>query len=285
MQAIVGLADAAKSVVESPADAVSPDNEGKLVHVVGAASAAGPIEDSDLSLSFADQVAVNRAVDMYQWKEKKDEKSTDNTGGSKTTTTTYTYSQDWSDSPIDSTSFAHPEGHENPAMPFTSHRYAANDAKLGGFTLDETTLGLVDVSAPLKPDAPDGWTQSGGNLYKGQNPSTPAIGDMRVHYTGLPSGTTISVLAQQNARRICTLHDVQCLPDPSGARRQRTGFADDFRSAKGRGDDDLDPARRRHGPDLRRLHAVLRADRDPWHRSFRSSAISCAGRRRESPLC
>ncbi|HEY4942307.1 MAG TPA: TMEM43 family protein [Rhizomicrobium sp.] len=198
VQAIRGLGEAAGAVVEAPADAVNAGNEGKLVHVVGKAEAAGPIEDSDLTLSFADQVAVNRTAEMYLWKEKKEEKTQDNTGGSQTTTTTYTYSQAWSDEPIDSSSFAHPEGHENPQMPFTSHKFAASDAKLGGFALDETTLGMIDASNPLKPDAPDGWTQSGGNLYKGENPATPAIGDMRVHYTSLPSGTEVSVLAGQS---------------------------------------------------------------------------------------
>jgi len=121
------------------------------------------------------------------------------TGGSQTTTTTYTYSQVWSDEPIDSSQFAHPEGHENPAMPFTSHKYAATDAKLGEFTLDESTLSQIDGTNVLKPDAPDGWTQSAGNLYKGANAATPAVGDVRVNYKGLPSGTTISVLAKQSS--------------------------------------------------------------------------------------
>ncbi|MEJ1967421.1 MAG: TMEM43 family protein [Rhizomicrobium sp.] len=199
VQAIRGLSEAATALVESSADAASPANEGKLVHVVGKAEAAGPIEDSDLSLSFPDQVAVNRQVEMYVWKEKKEDKTQDNTGGSQTTTTTYTYSRAWSDQPVDSSSFTHPEGHENPQMPFTSHKYAASDAKLGAFTLDDATLAMVDPPASLKPDAPDGWTASGGGLYKGANPSTPAVGDVRVHYAGLPSGTTVSVLARQSA--------------------------------------------------------------------------------------
>ena len=198
VQAIKGLGEAAAVTVEAPADAVNAANEGKLVHIIGKAEAAGPIEDSDLTLSFPDQVAVNRTAEMYLWKEKKEDKTTNNTGGSQTTTTTYTYTQEWSEEPIDSSSFAHPEGHENPQMPFTSHKYAAGDAKLGGFSLDDTTLGMIDASNPLKPDAPDGWVQSGGNLYKGANPSTPAVGDMRVHYTSLPSGTEVSVLAAQS---------------------------------------------------------------------------------------
>lgn len=198
VQAIRGLAEASSVTVEAPADTVNPGNEGKLVHVIGQATAAGPIADADLSVNFPDQVAVDRTAEMYLWKEKKEDKTQDNTGGSQTTTTTYTYSQVWSDTPIDSSTFAHPEGHENPQMPFTSHKYAASDAKLGGYALDETTLDKIDATAPLKPDAPDGWTESGTTLYKGANAATPAVGDMRVHYTGLASGSTLSVLAAQS---------------------------------------------------------------------------------------
>lgn len=199
VQAIRGLGEASGVVVEAPLDSAAPGNNGKLVHVVGKAEAAGPIEDSDLGLNFADQVAVNRTVEMYQWKEKKEEKTQDNTGGSQTTTTTYTYSQEWSEEAIDSSGFKHPEGHENPQMPFASHKYAAGDAHVGGYTLDEGTLGMIDASAPLKPDAPEGWTLSGGNLVKAQNEGSATVGDLRVHYTGLPSGTDVSILAAQSA--------------------------------------------------------------------------------------
>ncbi|MEI9990138.1 MAG: TMEM43 family protein [Rhizomicrobium sp.] len=153
---------------------------------------------SDLSLSFDSQVAVDRTVEMYAWNEKKEEKTQDNTGGSQTTTTTYTYNKEWTESPADSSSFAHPEGHENPQLPFASHKYSASDAHLGGFTLDETTVGMIDAPTALTPTAPDGWAASGGNLYKGANPATPAVGDVRVHYTSIPSGTTVSVLAAQS---------------------------------------------------------------------------------------
>ena len=198
VQAIRGLGEASGMVVETAADSVSPGNNGKLVHVVGKAEAAGPIQDSDLNLSFDNQVAVNRTVEMYQWIEKKDEKTQDNTGGSQTTTTTYTYTKGWTESPADSSSFAHPEGHENPQLPFASHKYTASDAHLGGYTLDETTVGMIDAPTALNPTAPDGWSANGANLFKGENAAAPAVGDVRVHYTGLPSGTTVSVLAAQS---------------------------------------------------------------------------------------
>jgi hypothetical protein len=84
-------------------------------------------------------------------------------------------------------------------MPFDSHKFAASDAHLGGYTLDDTTLGMIDAGTPLKPEAPEGWTASGGNLVKAQAEGTTTVGDLRVHYTALPSGTTVSVLAAQSS--------------------------------------------------------------------------------------
>jgi hypothetical protein len=134
---------------------------------------------------------------MYQWKEHEEEHTQQNTGGSETTTKTYTYSQGWSDEPIDSAGFRHPDGHQNPSMPFQSKRYAAGDAKLGGWTLDADTLGRVEPVQPLTVGVPDQWTHSGNYLVKG-NVSTPKTGDLRVSYTGLETGGTMSVLAQQS---------------------------------------------------------------------------------------
>ena len=68
---------------------------------------------------------------MYQWKETKTERTQDNVGDSATTITTYDYSREWSADAVDSSKFKHPDGHQNPAMPFRSKRFAASDAKLG----------------------------------------------------------------------------------------------------------------------------------------------------------
>jgi hypothetical protein len=197
VEAIVGLNAAANQTVEASADAVSPGNEGKLIHVVGAATANGPIADSDLGVNFPAQVAVARTVEMYQWRERSQSQTQNNLGGSQTTTTTYTYKLEWTDTPVDSSTFHHPEGHANPAMPFRSQTYSASDAKLGAYALDSGTLRLLNLSQPLAPDAPAGWTKNGGQLFKG-DPAAPKAGDLRVGYAGLPSGTTISVLAAQS---------------------------------------------------------------------------------------
>src|ERR1700692_3840838 len=95
VEAIVGLNEASSQVAEVQANNVSRANEGKLIHVVAPASASSPIQDSDVGLTFNGQVAVARTAEMYQWHEKSESHSTDNTGGSQTTTTTYTYEREW----------------------------------------------------------------------------------------------------------------------------------------------------------------------------------------------
>jgi len=197
VQAIVGLKSAQSQTIEAAADQVAPANEGKLVHVVGPAAASQPIADSDLGIDFSNQVAVSRTVEMYQWREKSESSKKDELGGGQTTTTTYTYTMAWSASPQDSSSFHHPDGHANPEMPFRSQNYVAADAKLGGYALDSGTLGQIELTQPLAPEPPSGWTSSGGQLNKG-DPAAPKVGDLRVRYTGLASGATISVLAAQS---------------------------------------------------------------------------------------
>jgi hypothetical protein len=197
VHAITGLKDAASQVVEAEASGPSPVNDGKLVHVVGTATAQAPIQDADVGIGFADQVGVARTAEMYQWKETKTERTQENVGGSSTTTTTYDYTREWSEDALDSAAFKYPDGHQNPAMPFRSKRFAASDAKLGGWTLGADVLDRIDYTQALTPDAPSGWTLSGENYYRG-DPAAPKVGDMRVRYVGLPSGATISVLAKQS---------------------------------------------------------------------------------------
>ena len=197
VQAIVGLKDAASQVVEADASGPSPANAEKLVHVVGPATAEAPIQDPDVGITFAGQVALARTAEMYQWKETKKEETKEELGGGTTTTTTYDYSREWSDDPINSSAFRYPDGHQNPDMPFRSKRFSASDAKLGGWRLDAGTLDRIALSETLTPAAPAGWTLSGDNYYRG-DPASPKVGDMRVRYAGLPTGTTISILAMQS---------------------------------------------------------------------------------------
>lgn len=197
VKAIHGLQDAATKVVEVQGTAVADGDEGKLVHVVGPATASAAIQDADVGVSFPNEVAVHRDVEMYQWVEHESSSTHTSLGGSKKTTTTYTYTKSWDSFPQDSSSFKHPDGHTNPPMPFRDRSFSAADAKVGGYTLDATTLGLITPPQTLVPQAPADWTASGGKLYKG-DPAAPTIGEIRVAWQGLPTGATLSVLAAQS---------------------------------------------------------------------------------------
>src|SRR5581483_3361088 len=166
VQAITGLKDAASQVVEAEASGPSPANANRLVHVVGPAAAAAPIQDPDVGLTFTDQVALARTAEMYQWKETKKEETKEELGGGTTTTTTYDYSREWSGDAIKSSEFRYPDGHQNPDVPFRSKRFSAADAKLGGWRLDAGTLDRIALSEALTPAAPAGWTLSDGDYYR-----------------------------------------------------------------------------------------------------------------------
>ena len=99
--------------------------------------------------------------------------------------------EDWYDIPI--------VEDKNPEMRFRSNCFWAVDAKLNGWRLDTLDCHKfrISLSEALTPDAPRGWTRDGNDYYNG-DPQNPRVGDMRVRYLGLPSGTPISVLARQN---------------------------------------------------------------------------------------
>ena len=161
------------------------------MHVVGPATAQSPIQDFDVGIKFIGQVSVARTAEMYQWKESLKKTSEESKGGSTPTT------QEWSEQIV---SF---EDHEDPKMPFRTARFSASDAKLGGWRLDPNIVGRIDLSQALKPAAPVGWTTYGDNYYR-SDPEKPQVGNMRVRYLGLPSSTTISVLARQSGDGFAT---------------------------------------------------------------------------------
>jgi hypothetical protein len=201
VQALNGLAAASQAVVEADASAAPGADEGKLVHVVGPATASASVSDPDLNIAFPGQVTVARTVQMYQWQESK---TSSNNGRTQQPANSvydgsnfyYSYQQVWSQTPIDSSGFYQP-GHANPPMPFQDARWTAADAHVGGYALSADTLRLATLATPLTPNPPDGWTAANGALAKG-DPAAPQVGDLKVSYVALANGQTLSVLAQQS---------------------------------------------------------------------------------------
>lgn len=178
-------------------DSAAPDaaNEGKLVHISGGVTPGGTVEDNQFGIVADGAVGLRRSVEMYQWVEKQESTTQKTLGGGEETTTTYKYSKEWSDRPVDSSDFRQPDGHENPEMPVTSENFEVTDAKVGGFTINGGDIASLGEASPVKltqenidsfnaffgNDRPIKLSQ--GGIYAGSNASSPAVGDLKISYS------------------------------------------------------------------------------------------------------
>jgi len=200
------LHEGAGRVIAVVNDYVDPANEGKLVHVAGETAATQPVRDADFGFG-ASGLRLTRKVEMYQWDEHRESETRKQLGGGEETVTTYTYTRKWSDRAIDSSQFRGSGGHRNPPMPgLASRSFAAPDARLGAFALNERVISLLpavedfDVPASALGQArarlgPRARVEQ-GLVYVGGNPDLPMVGDVRVTWRLLPV-TPVSVVARQ----------------------------------------------------------------------------------------
>src|SRR6476660_4930790 len=110
------MATVAKASVLVDGASVSAQTEGKQVAVAGRLASDERLGDTPY-LTAGAYIQLNRKVEMYAWVEDKSTETHKDTGGSSTTTTTYTYHQEWTSNPKDSHEFEHPAGHSNPPLP------------------------------------------------------------------------------------------------------------------------------------------------------------------------
>jgi hypothetical protein len=199
------LQEGASAVISVPFDRVDAANEGKLVHLSGEATTSETVSDPEFGVSAPSAIKLVRNVEMYQWQEEKKSQERSKLGGGKETTTTYTYSTQWSGRPVDSSSFKHPEGHGNPgSFPFESRTITAGAVTVGGFTLSPDLIAKIDTreARPVgESDAnalPAGsnLTMAGGVFYRGENPSVPKVGDLRVKFE-IVKPQVVSIVAVQ----------------------------------------------------------------------------------------
>ena len=200
VDAIRALDQGARQVVEANATAVDPANNGKLVHLSGMMTARTPAKDAEFGIGGNDLLRLRRNVEMFQWTEQKTTHTQKNLGGSETTETTYNYRKEWSDRPVDSSHFREAGGHRNPVMPVHSATFDSPDVQLGPYRIDHGLLESVSAFQAFDPtvaaNSPADYRKTGDMLYRGDDPANPAIGDIRIRYSAVPS-QTMSVVAAQ----------------------------------------------------------------------------------------
>jgi hypothetical protein len=149
---------------------------------------------------------------MYQWKERVRTEKDKQLGGKVVERKVYTYDKEWSANVIDSSDFKEMTGHRNPGrMPYTSEEFTAPEVLLGAFVLGNEFVGQLDKSEPLELEGAAvqglasevaGQAKVGSTeLYLGDNPSTPTVGDVRIRYE-VVKPAQVTVVGQQAKGRV-----------------------------------------------------------------------------------
>lgn len=182
---------------------VSQAENGQFISVTGPLSSSPPLGDGAY-LQPGQYVAVHRLVEEYSWVE---QQQTNNN------TTTYTYTEEWTDNPADSSNFHDPQGHQNPPKALDDTTIRASSAKVGAYPFDPQTITLPsmqsitlttsDTTLPSQSATPGPLSHltlaSTQYIYGGAGSlAAPQIGDIRISYEAVDDGTTATVFGLLN---------------------------------------------------------------------------------------
>ncbi len=181
----------------------NPEFEGKLIHANGTVITQDSLIDSDFKVGVKGMY-LSRSVEYYQWVESSSSKTEDKLGGSQEVTTTYTYSKQWTSSPVNSSEFKDPEyknvNNGGVRCQVENKTLVAEHATIGAYKLPAEMI----TSFPRSNAMPlvlslqgDSLTKINNNvIYYGANPSAPEVGDVRVEYRYVPAENVVSLIAK-----------------------------------------------------------------------------------------
>jgi len=199
-RALAALDEGAGTVVSVAADRVDPANDGRLIHLSGPAEPGEGARDDAFGIHAPGALRLRRTVEMYQWQEHTETRTTPTAGGGERRETTYDYRRGWFIAHIDSAHFRHPDGHANPALPYHFRAVSAEGARLGAYALPPSLLvGLQNLEPfaadPAAGSVAAGYTRHGEHFYSGA-PEAPRVGDLRLRFEIVPAGP-VTVVAEQ----------------------------------------------------------------------------------------
>ena len=187
------------------ADRVDPAREGQLVHVTGQAVVRAEVVDPDTGVS-APGAQLVRAVEMFQWVERRKKVVETDEQGREQRVMRYTYEPLWLQSWQEPSDFHGPQPPRNPsAMPYRTEQWLADHVTVGAFRL--TPLQVLRIGSretldlsrfePERRVSAGTLVRHGNEYYLGRDPARPQIGDMRISYTFTRPGP-VSILAAQS---------------------------------------------------------------------------------------
>ena len=181
----------------------NPEFEGKLIHANGTVITQDSLIDSDFKVGVKGMY-LSRSVEYYQWVESSSSKTEDKLGGSQEVTTTYTYSKQWTSSPVNSSEFKDPEyksaNNGGVRRQIENKTLVAEHATIGAYKLPAEMISSFPRSnaMPLVLSLQgDSLTKINNNvIYFGANPNAPEVGDVRVEYRYVPAENVVSLIAK-----------------------------------------------------------------------------------------
>ncbi|XP_009179553.1 transmembrane protein 43 isoform X2 [Papio anubis] len=193
------------SLVVSPDSihSVAPENEGRLVHIIGALRTSKLLSDPNYGVHLP-AVKLRRHVEMYQWVETEESREYTEDGQVKKETR-YSYNTEWRSEIINSKNFDREIGHKNPsAMAVESFTATAPFVQIGRFFLSPGLIDKVDNFKPLSlsklEDPHVDIIRRGDFFYHSENPKYPEVtviarqrGDQLVPFS-TKSGDTLLLL-------------------------------------------------------------------------------------------
>ncbi|XP_008587427.1 PREDICTED: transmembrane protein 43 [Galeopterus variegatus] len=176
------------SLVVSPNSihSVAPENEGKLVHIIGALRTSKLLSDPNYGVHLP-AVKLRRHVEMYQWVETEESREYTEDGQVKKETR-YSYNTEWRSEIVNSKNFDREIGHKNPsAMAVESFTATAPFVQIGRFFLSAGLIDKIDNFKPLSlsklEDPHVDIIRRGDFFYHSENPKYPEVGDLRISFS------------------------------------------------------------------------------------------------------
>lgn len=202
-------------------DRIDPEMDGRLVYATGLATTEDSLSDPTYGIG-AKAIRLTRQVEYYQVQESAHQESKDKLGGKEEITTTYSYSEGWWPTPVQSSQFHDPAYQKKNFVLTTADNavWQAENVAFGAFQLSQTQVGSIRGDEPVdlsllldsallvrlnkeaqqviqrqyggKSDSMKLVHVAQNQLYFGFSPSSPAVGDVRITFTKtMPAKVTI----------------------------------------------------------------------------------------------
>lgn len=132
-----------ESAIQITSDKIDATNNNKPIYVTGNATTEDVIQDNIFPVKL-NAMKIERVVEMYQWIEKQTgSKTKEKIGGTKETTKTYEYIQEWDSKYHDSGKY-HKKEFKNPSMRYKGDSFYAKNVTMGAFNITNLVKSIYD---------------------------------------------------------------------------------------------------------------------------------------------